>query len=79
MTERKYSLAELDRMRKALYWKHAERDVTFRTMASDRVEQNRIRAYCAGLVEDELRTCLMAGIDPDELDPVLATEGAPDV
>lgn len=58
MTERRYSISEIDRMRQAI-WNKLSR--TYRIIYE--ADNDRL----AKKVEDELRAVLLAGVDPDDL------------
>ena len=69
---RKYSVDELDRMRAALIERHPIREVSFATLGmgeSEPTEETyRRRHEMSARVEDELRTHMLNGTNPDELD-----------
>lgn len=76
MTEHRYTLAEIDRMRAALWRKYnpPERLRKYESMTIDGgtlctwpTEEDR-EAKLRVVVEDQLRTYLLAGIRPEELE-----------
>jgi len=56
MTERKYTLSELDRMRWAIYRRNCPKGPGAYTPPSD------------AMIEDQLRTLMYNGTDPEELE-----------
>lgn len=63
MSERAYTLKEVDRMRKAVFASKTSWEVHSNPEYQQRYEQRRDRE-----VEDKLRTYLSAGVDPQELE-----------
>lgn len=60
MTERKYSVAEIDRMREAIRLKLEPRGSVFTYNEGE----------LSARVEDRLRTYMMAGVDPADVGPI---------
>lgn len=72
MGDRAYTLAEIDRMRKALRKKLHPPPMQFsdgQIFPSDFFEKQRAAHYAIEhVVEDQLRTCMTGGVDPAELE-----------
>lgn len=70
--DHKYTLDEIDRMRAALRRKYTPAPMQIPNNAflpgnfMEKQEQN--WAYCMSRAEDELRTCMIGGVRPDELE-----------
>ncbi len=72
--QRKYTVDEIDRMRRALVGRHPIREVMICNVGTGETESrpsegtNRRRAERQARVEDELRTYMLNGTDPDEIE-----------
>lgn len=69
MSERKYSVAEIDAMRATLRERHLPTRVIYHFMGSRAGEAEYIPPYSElyARAEDELRTYMLGGVEPDEL------------
>lgn len=64
MAERKYSIHELDRMRSALHRRRGTNDTLFVNRDEQRAHWDAADVW----VENQLRTYMLNGTEPDELD-----------